>query len=80
MFHIIKWCDPSSKSEWASIDEIKTWVAEETSTLCTTIGRIAFEDKKCLVVCSSDNGAEDYGDCIIIYKSLIVSKEPLSGG
>jgi len=65
----IKWIDAESRSEWMSVDEIKDWVKKLKP--CQSVGRISYEDDNFIVVSGSYDGENNYGENIIIPKSLI---------
>lgn len=65
----IKWIDAESRSQWMSKKEIAEWVKKLKP--CTSVGTITYEDRKFIVVSGSFDGEENYGENIIIPKSLI---------
>lgn len=81
MIHKIKWIDACSDSTWASPEEIKEWAKKRYGDeLCVSVGYIVDETRKYLVVAGSFDGQGNYGERILIPKSLIVDKELIDEG
>jgi len=70
----IIWEDHFSDSAWQSREEIREWVLSRRKTLCVTIGEITHEDEDMVVVCSSFDGDDRYGECIGIFKGTILER------
>ena len=74
----VTWIDATSDSQWASKEEIREWAKKRFSTeFCVSVGYIAEETRKYIVVAGSFDGMEGYGERILIPKSLIVKREEL---
>ena len=74
----VKWIDVNSESGWEELDASIIW-ADLSYGLehCTTVGWIIHETKKYILMAASHNGAGEYGERVMIPKSLIVKKEKL---
>lgn len=74
----IKWIDASSDSTWASPEEIKEWADKRyNKDMCVSVGYIALETRKYVVVAGSIDGHGNYGERILIPKSLIVDRKEI---
>lgn len=67
----IVWEDHHSDSSWKNKKEIKDWATKKSN--CKTIGEITYEDKDVIVLSSSFDGDESYGESMCILKKNIVS-------
>lgn len=66
----VRWVDHHSDSSWKSEKEIKTWAIKPN--ICTSIGWITYEDDFCIVLSSSFDGDDQYGENMCILKTCIV--------
>lgn len=66
----IKWLDHYSDSAWKTPKELKTWATKKN--ICTSIGWVTFEDKNVIVLSSSFDGDESYGENMCILKRNII--------
>lgn len=66
----IKWRDHHSDSAWKSPKELKVWATKPC--ICITIGWITYEDKDVIVLSSSFDGDESYGENMCILKTNII--------
>lgn len=66
----IKWRDHFSDSKWMTKKELKVWATKPT--ICTTIGYVTYEDKTVIVLSSSFDGDESWGENMCILKQNII--------
>lgn len=66
----VKWQDHHSDSSWKTKKEIKEWATKPV--ICVSHGEITYEDKDVLVLSSSFDGDESYGENMCILKNNIV--------
>lgn len=66
----IRWIDHKSEGTWKNKKELKEWASKPL--ICTTVGKITYEDKNVIVLSATHDGEEDYGENMCIMKKLIV--------
>jgi hypothetical protein len=72
------WRDAFSDSSWKNTEDIKKWVDEKHTELCKSIGWEVYTDKYYLVLSSSFNGDDEYGELTAIPKNWVVEVKPIS--
>ena len=73
----ITWKDPESESEWMDLDGVRAWAKKSIEKPSQSVGWIALENPKYLIICGDKNSLGHVGSCTLIYKSLVVKKEKL---
>lgn len=66
----VRWQDHHSDSAWKTPKELKEWATKQN--ICTSIGWITYEDSNVIVLSSSYDGTECYGENMCILKKNIV--------
>ena len=69
-YRTIKWRDHKSDGIWMDKHEIAKWAIKPI--ICTTVGEVTYEDKNVIVLSSTFDGEDDYGDNMCILKKNIV--------
>ena len=75
--YLISWRDVSSDSKWRTPEDAKEWARVEFATPCGSVCWILEENRNYLITAASKNNSGEYGEIIMIPKSLIVRKEKL---
>lgn len=70
----VKWYDHSSAAVWQTLDEVKKWVEETKAHPCITEGYLIYEDKEAIVLSAESDGQGSFGNCALIFKSLICKR------
>lgn len=73
----VTWKDHFSETGWKDSDELEKWVKKNKAKLCTSVGKIVYQDEEILVLAGSHDGDESHGDFMAIYKNHIVRKRIL---
>lgn len=71
----VTWDDHFSETGWKDDSELLSWVEDKEP--CTTVGYLAHQNEKLLVIAGSHDGIESYGDFMAIFKTCIISIDTL---
>lgn len=69
-YKTIRWVDHFSDSGWKTLKDIKLWATKPT--VCISKGWVTFEDRNVIVLSSSFDGDDSYGENMCILKKNII--------